>query len=290
MESFCLECKRGDCEPLRPKKLIRFLWSKRALAIPVTYLILFASLMAIISVTYSVAIVKISARGAFLKASVAKQNMQALDDAVRSVAWSFGASQSVFMEDCGATFKTEPTAQTLIINFTDEQTFSQIVFNSSIGKVFYELEPSEIYYDGTFLRGDERPIINTSSSTISQLYVELGNEAKTLVLCYRPQATVAVIGSVDGKPLNLIRINILNLNSSQTLTLREKFYLKVASLNVTTIQSQNVFNYAISSLALKVTFDGNSGTVWLPISSSSEGALVNIEVTVCNLKISRAEV
>jgi hypothetical protein len=289
MESFFLECKRGDCEPLRLKKL-RFLWSKRALAIPVTYLILFASLMAIISVTYSVAIVKISARGAFLKASVAKQNMQALDDAVRSVAWSFGASQSVFMEDCGATFKIEPTAQSLIINITDEQTFSQIVFNGSIGKVFYELEPSEIYYDGTFLRGDERPIINTSSSTISQLYVTLGNEAKTLVLCYRPQATVAVIGSVDGKPLNLIRINILNINSSQTLTLREKFYLKVASLNVTTIQSQNVFNYAISSLALKVTFDGNSGTVWLPISSSSEGALVNIEVTVCNLKISRAEV
>jgi hypothetical protein len=290
MESFCLECKRGDCEPLRLKKLLRFLWSKRALAIPVTYLILFASLMAIISVTYSIAIVKISARGAFLKASVAKQNMQALDDAVRSVAWSFGASQSVFMEDCGATFKIKPTAQTLIINITDEQTFSQIVFNSSIGKVFYELEPSEIYYDGTFLRGDNRPVINTSSSTISQLYVELGNEAKTLVLCYRPQATVAVIGSVDGKPLNLIRINILNLNSSQTLTLREKFYLKVASLNVTTIQSQNVFNYAISSLALKVTFDGKAGTVWLPISSSSEGALVNIEVTVCNLKISRAEV
>jgi len=275
---------------LRPKKLIRFLWSKRALAIPVTYLILFASLMAIISVTYSVAIVKISARGAFLKASVAKQNMQALDDAVRSVAWSFGASQSVFMEDCGATFKIEPTAQTLIINITDEQTFSQIVFNSSIGKVFYELEPSEIYYDGTFLRGDERPIINTTSSTISQLYVELGDEAKTLVLCYRPLATVAVIGSVDGKPLNLIRINILNLNSSQTLTLREKFYLKVASLNVTTATSQYAFDYAISSLALKVIFGGNSGTVWLPISSSSEGTLVNIEVTICNLKISRAEV
>jgi hypothetical protein len=274
---------------LRLKKL-RFLWSKRALAIPVTYLILFASLMAIISVTYSVAIVKISARGAFLKASVAKQNMQALDDAVRSVAWSFGASQSVFMEDCGATFKIEPTAQTLIINFTDEQTFSQIVFNSSIGKVFYELEPSEIYYDGTFLRGDNRPIINTTSSTISQLYVTLGEKAKTLALCYRPLATVAVIGSVDGKPLNLIRINILNLNSSQTLTLREKFYLRVASLNVTTVTSQYVFNYAISSLALKVTFDGNAGTVWLPISSSSEGALVNVEVTVCNLKISRAEV
>ncbi|MDI6847787.1 MAG: hypothetical protein QMD23_06640 [Candidatus Bathyarchaeia archaeon] len=45
--------------------------------------------MAIISVTYSPAVVKISARGAYFRASVAKQNMQALDDAVRSVALEF---------------------------------------------------------------------------------------------------------------------------------------------------------------------------------------------------------
>ncbi|MEM3623170.1 MAG: hypothetical protein QXR76_05320 [Candidatus Bathyarchaeia archaeon] len=272
------------------KKLTSFLWSKRALAIPVTYLILFVSLMAIISVTYSVAVTKISARGAYFRASVAKQNMQTLDDAVRSVAWSFGASQVVYMDDCGGMFKTEPTAKVLIINLTDEQTFSDIVFNSSIGKVLYELEPSEFYYDSSFLRGDDRPIINASSSTVSQLYVASSEEAKTLVLCYRPLATVAVIGSDHGKPLNLIRINIINLNSSQTLMLKGKFYLKVASLNVTTATSQYAFDYAISSLALKVTFDGNSGTVWLPISSSSEGALVNLEVTVCNLKISRTEV
>ncbi|MEM3699465.1 MAG: hypothetical protein QXL57_01150 [Candidatus Bathyarchaeia archaeon] len=272
------------------KRLTEFLRSKKALAIPVTYLILFASLMAIISITYSLAVAKISARGAYFKASVAKQNMQALDHAVCSVAWSFGASQVVYMDDCGGTFKIEPTAKTLIINLTDEQTFSEIVFNSSVGKVFYALEPAEIYYDGVFLRGDNRPIINQSSFTMSQLYVASGEEAKTLVLCYRPLATVAVIGSVDGNPLNLIRISILNLNSSQTLTLMGKFYLRVASLSVATITSQHTFSYPISSLALKVTFDGTSGTVWLPISSSSEGALVNLEVTICNLKISRAEV
>ncbi|MGQ9506848.1 MAG: hypothetical protein ACUVTB_03180 [Candidatus Bathycorpusculaceae bacterium] len=285
---------REETEPLHPKsfkkRLTEFFWSKRALTIPVTYLILFASLMAIISATYSLAIVKISARGAYFKASVAKQNMQALDDALRSVAWSFGASQVVYMEDCGGAFKVEPTAKALVINLTDEQAFSEIVFNSSVGRVLYELEPSEIYYDGAFLRGDDRPIINQSSSTISQLYAASGEEAKILVLCYRPLAIGAVIGSDDGKPLNLIRINILNLNSSQALTLREKFYLKIASLNVTTITSQYTFDYAISSLALKVTFDGTSGVVWLPISSSLEGAYVNLEVTICNLKISIAEV
>ncbi|MGQ9529874.1 MAG: hypothetical protein ACUVQX_00045 [Candidatus Bathycorpusculaceae bacterium] len=275
---------------MHKKRLIKFLISKRALAIPVTYLILFGSLIMVISVTYSVAVARISAGGALLKASVAKQNMQTLDDAVRSVAWSFGASQVVYMDDCGGVFRTEPTAKSLLINISDEQTFYHIVFNSSIGKVLYELEPSEIYYDGVFIRGDDEPIINKSSSTISQLYVALDGEAKILVLCYRPSVTAAVIGSVNGKPLNLIRINILNLNSSQTLTLREKFYLKVTSLNVTNVTSQYEFNYEISSLALHATFDGKSGTIWLPISSSSDGALVNLDVTICNLKISRTEV
>ncbi|MDI6847789.1 MAG: hypothetical protein QMD23_06650 [Candidatus Bathyarchaeia archaeon] len=81
---------------------------------------------------------------------------------------------------------------------------------------------------------------------MAQLYVAPDDGAKTLVLCYRP----------------------------------------LASLNVTTVTSQYEFSYAISSLALKVTFDGTSGTVWLPISSGSNGAFVNVEVTICNLKIS----
>ncbi|MDI6847788.1 MAG: hypothetical protein QMD23_06645 [Candidatus Bathyarchaeia archaeon] len=50
------------------------------------------------------------------------------------------------MDDCGGAFKTEPAAKTLIINITDEQTFSEIVFNGSVGKVLLELAPSEIYY------------------------------------------------------------------------------------------------------------------------------------------------
>jgi hypothetical protein len=271
------------------KQLKIFLTSKKALAVPVTYLILFVSLMAVISVTYSYAVVRISAGGAILRASVAKQNMQLLDSAVGSVAWSFGASQVVYMDDCGGIFQTESTAKNLILNFTDEQSFYDIVFNSSVGKAFYELERAENYYDGFFLKGDGKPIINQSSFTATQIYVESNGKAKLLTLCYRPLATVAVIGTSNGKPLNLIRINILNLNSSQNLTLREKFYLKVTSLNVTTSISQYEFDQPIS-LALKAVSDGVSGTVWLPILSNAEGAVVNLEVTICNIQISRAEV
>ncbi len=264
--------------------------SKRALTVPVTYLILFVSLMAIISATYSYAVVKISSQGASLKVSVAKQNMQVLDDAVSSVAWSFGASKVVYMDDCKGVFQVETAAKNLLLNFTDGQTFSEVVFNSSIGEAFYKLEPSESNYHGLFMRGDGRAIINQSSSTMTQLYFTVTDESQAITLCYRPLATTAVIGTNNGKPLNLVRVNIINLNSSQDLMLQEKFFLKVTAVNVTTVSSQYEFNESISSLALNAHFDETSDIVWLPISSNTEGAIVNLEIVICNVKIEKAEV
>lgn len=275
---------------MRPKKLRNFLKSKKALTIPVTYLILFVSLLATISVTYSFAIVKISARSALLKASVAKQNMLTLDTAVHSVAWSFGASEVVYMDDCGGTFKTQSTTKALVINFTDEQSFNTIVFNSLVGKAFYELESLESSNDGFFIKGDYRAIVNQSAFTMTQLYFAIGNDSKELVLCYRPSATSLSTGTSNGKPLNLIQIHIINLNSSQNLILREKFYLKVTSLNVTTFKQQYDLNVSVSSLALKTVFDNTQSTVRLPVSSNAEGLVVNLEIVVCNIKIQRAEV
>jgi hypothetical protein len=248
------------------------------------------SLLATVSVTYSLAIVKISSRGTLLKASVAKQNMLALDSTVRSVAWSFEASEVVYMDDCGSAFQTAPAAKRLIINFTDQQSFNVIVFNSSIGKAFYELEPSDSNNDGLFIKGDNRAIINQSSSTMTQIYFEAGNDAEELALCYRPSATALAIGTSNGKPLNLIRIHVVNFNFSESLLLKEKFYLKTVSLNVTTFAQQYDLNVSVSSLALKAVFDGTQGTVWLPVSSNTQGLAVNLEIVVCNVKIQRVEV
>ena len=229
------------------EKLRKFLDSKKALAIPVTYLILFVSLIGIISATYSFAIVKISAKGNLLKTSVAKQNMQALDDTVHSVLWSPGASNIAYMDDCGSIFQTSPTARNLIINFTDDQTFNEILFNSSVGNVFYELEPSELTYDELFVKGDSRAIVNQSISVMTQLYFSAGYGSKELILSYRPSANAAFIGTADEKPLNLIRIYVINLNSSQNLVLREKFYLKVTAVNVATVTKECEFNSSVSS-------------------------------------------
>jgi hypothetical protein len=284
--------ERRPLPTLRSKhysKKLKFLHSTGAFALPVTYLILFVSIIAVVSLTYSFAIVKISARGALLRASVAKQNMQVLDDAVHSVAWSFGASKVVYMDDCGGVFRTAVAAKRLLLNLTNEQTINSVVFNSSVGKVFYEMEPSENNDYGLYIRGDERSVINKTQFTMTQLYVMLGDGKQNMVLCYRPMATVATIGTVDGKPLNLIRVNILNLNSSHTLTLSEKFYLRVTSVNVTTLTRQYYFNTTISSLALKATLDETSSMVMMPISSNMEGAVVNLEIVICNVKVQTTE-
>lgn len=272
------------------RQLKGFLKSKRALAIPVTYLLLFVSLMAIISMTYSFAVVKINSRGALLRASVAKQNMQFLDDAVHSVAWSFSASEVVYMDNCGGIFKTENTAKNLALNFTDEQTFYSVLFNSPVGRMYYKLDDSDFNEDGSYIRGDDRAVINQTAFTMTQLYVMTADDAKQLVLSYRPLATAAAIGTSGGKPLNLIRVNVINVNSSANLSQQEKFYLKVTSVNVTTTKTRYEFNQSVSSLAIKSAFDGKETTVWLPISSISDGVVVDVEVDVCYITIQRAEV
>jgi hypothetical protein len=273
------------------KRQLKKLWaSQKALAIPVTYLMLFFSLLIVISLTYSLAVAKIGAQSSALKASVAKQNMLTLDDAVHSVAWSFGASKIVYMDDCGGFFQTQSTEKHLAINFTDGQSFFDIVFNSSVGKAAYELEPSESLFASTFIKGDDRSIANESDSTMTQLYVAVGDDAQELTLCYRPSATVAVIGTSNGKPLNLIRIYIISLNSSQNLSLKEGFYLKVTALNVTVTAYQYEFNESLSHLTLKVTLDEIQSIVKLPISSNSQGAIVNLEIVLCNVRLQKTEV
>ncbi len=267
--------------------LSSFLQSKRALTMPMTYLILFSSLMMIISVTYSLAITQINAGGSLLKASLVKENMQGLDDAIRSVAWKFKASKVICMDDCGGSFQTHTTGKNLLINFTDDQSFHDVVFNTQVGRVCYELESSQPDNNGFFIRGDARSITNQSWSTMTQIYYAQGDSSQELVLSYRPSANSAVITTDQAKPQNLIRLYIINLNSSQSLTLNQKFYLKVTSLDVTLTLHQYEFNQSISSLGLISTYDDASSTVWIPISSTAEGAFADVEIIVCSIRIQR---
>jgi len=263
--------------------------SRRALALPVTYLILFASLVALISVTYSFAVVKIGERATNLKAAVAKQNMQLLDAAVQEVAWSYGASKTIYMDDCGGTFRIDTNAKFIIISITDEGGFHASIFNSHVGKALYDFDTTALIYEKDFVRGDPETIANASSSTTTQLYVD-SHDYRHLILDYRPIISVTVAGTANGKPLNLIRVYVINLNESQTLALSEKFHLTISSLSVSRISSQWEFNESIASLSIAASIDQSSGTVHVPISSTAEGAVVNVEVVLCSIKIQEPEV
>jgi len=271
-------------------RIAKLLNSRRALATPVTYLILFASLISLISVTYSFAVTKIGSQNATVETSIAKQNMQVLDDAVHSVLWTPGATSVIYMDNAGGTFGIVPNTPRLILNLTDEHTSSSsIIFNSTIGQTLYSMQPSESDQDGFYLRGDERAIINQSAYTLTQLYFAAGNNSKNLILSYRPSATVAVVGSKEEQPLNLIRVNIVNLSSSQSLLLYGEFYLEISSVSVTNNIDNYIFNESISSLAMTSTLNGVQTTVHLPISSNAAGAAVELEIVVCNIKIQEAE-
>jgi len=280
----------GAASHRHPKKApSRFWLSKRGMVIPVTFLMLFVSLSLIISLTYSLAVSRINSKSQLLKVSAARQGMLYLEDSIASVAWSPGSSQVYSFDDCGGKLRVEPEAKSLLINLTDNS-FYDVVFNSPVGKAVYELPPSESRTDNLFLKGDNRVIINQSTSTMTQLHISQGAEGPEITLCYRPLVSSTETGLSDGKPVNSLRIYVISLNSSQSLTIEGNFYLEISCLNVTSSLRSYDFSYQITSLLVKVNFDGVNGEVSLPVSSSTKGALVNVEIVTCNIRLRRVGV
>jgi hypothetical protein len=271
-----------------PKKAPSKFLLSNGMAIPVTFLILFVSLSLIISLTYSLAVSRINSKSQLLKISAAKQGMLYLEDSVASIAWSPGSSQVYSFDDCGGKLRVEPEAKTLLINLTGNS-FNKNVFNGSVGKAVYELPPSESPADNFFLEGDNRVVINQSRFTMTQLYSSHGAESPEVTLCYRPLVSSTVVGSSGGKPVNSLRIYIISLNSSQNMTLQGNFYLKMTCLNVTYSTRNYNFTNQVNSLLVKVNFDGATGEVSLPISCNAEGALVNVEIVTCDIRLQRGE-
>jgi len=208
---------------------------------------------------------------------------------VASVVWSPGSSQIYSFDDCGGKLRVEPEAKSLLINLTDNS-FYDVVFNGSVGNTVYELPPSESLDDNLFLKGDNRVVINQSRSTMTQLYISRGAESREITLCYRPLASSTETGPNNGKPVNSLRIYIINLNSSQDIKLEGNFNLEITCLNVTTSLRSYNFTYQINSLLVEVNFDGVGGEVSLPVSSGTEGALVNVEIVTCNIRLRRVGV
>jgi hypothetical protein len=259
--------------------------SKRALALPVTFLILFVSTLGMISVTYAFSVERVNSQGQSLKVSTAKQNLISLDESVLSTLWQPGSSSTFDLTDSGGTTKIQPASNVLTLSITDNSDIQETIFNASVGKVKYELPYSRSADLGLYLKGDSRTITNQSGSSTSQLCIQNGAEHPEIQLCYRPSLTYSVGGLENGRVVNNIRVYVVNLNSSDSISVFGELPLEISCTN-TQLVSQN---YESSSNQLTVTsvLNGAIGNVSIPISCSSEGAIIHVETVVSNISIQR---
>jgi len=269
------------------RKLKKFYRSKKALAIPVTYLILFVTTLFLVAVTYDLAIQRIDANSQDLKVSTAQGNMMSLDEDISSVLWQSGSSQTFDFTDSGGQLNIEPTANPLSISITDNDNISATVFNDSVGWVVYELPYSETADTGLFLKGDERAIVNQSGFSMTQLSIQEGAENSEILLRYRPIVSCIAVQTQDNMTVNDVRIYVIDLNSSQLIELMGDVPLKITCESTETPVTSYDVPYQPGTLFITANFEDVNGQVSVPISSTSYGAIVNVELVLCEVQIER---
>jgi hypothetical protein len=269
------------------RELAKLYHSKKALAIPVTFLILLVSTLFMVAVTYYLAIERINANSQDLKVSTAQGNMMTLDEDLSSVLWQSSSSQTFDFTDSGGQLNIEPTANPLSISITDNNNISATVFNDSVGWVVYQLPYAETADTGLFLRGDNRAIVNQSGFSMTQLYIRKGAEHTEILLRYRPIVSCVAAETQDNKTVNDVRIYVVDLNSSQLIELMGEVPLKIASQSTETSVTSYDVPYQPGSLLVTANFNDINGQVSVPISSTSHGAIVNVELVLCKVQIER---
>ena len=269
------------------RHLRRLIHSKAALALPVTFLILFVSTLGIIAFTYAYSVERVNVQGQTLKVSNAKANFQTLDQDIVATLWQPGSAQTIEIADCGGQTNIQPASNILSISVNDNSGIDETIFNTAVGKVAYELPYSSSSETGLFLKGDNRAITNQSGASLSQLQIANGNEHIEIQLRYRPTVSYTTAGLQDGKTVNNIRIYVVNLNASDPMALKGKLPLKISCLSTELSTKTYTVSYQPENLALTATLDGVNGSVTLPISSTSSGSIINIELVVSNVAIER---
>jgi len=256
--------------------------------LPVSFLILFVSLTLIVSATYYISVTKIQARGQILNIAVSKQNMALLENIIGLTKWSPGTSMVSRFEDSGGRFITDPSAQPLLVNITDG-TFSVVLYNSSVGEASYELPAADIAVSTLFMKGDRRALINQSGFTTAKFYLSPGSPSPRLILTYRPRVTTCEAGWMQGKPLNILRLYITNLNWSTSFSAQGEFTIKATCVDVlSSVQTHNL-SYPITSILAEAVFDGRTDRVVLPISSNVNGTVIKVETLVCVIRLERMQ-
>ncbi len=266
------------------KKLVR---SRKAIAIPATFMILFVSTLGIISVTYYFSVERVNAQSQTLKISTAKQDLLALDETILATLWQPGSARTMEISDSGGLTNIQPTSNVLTISVSDGLGIEETIFNASTGKVSYELPYTRSLDIGLYLKGDSRTITNQSGSSLTQLYIANGVEHPEIQLHYRPTVSYTAAGLENGKAVNYIRIYIVSLNSSDAMALRGKLPLKISCQSTQFATSTYDVSYQLENFTLTSTLDGRTGAATVPISSTAEGAVIHVETVISNVAIER---
>jgi len=245
---------------------------------------LFGSLFVVISITYYFAVSKVNANSQMLKISSAKQNMNALEKTLSYILWEPGSSKNYEFDDCGGKLIVEPDENLLTINVTDG-TFNDVVFNYSIGRIVYELPYSQSADTGLYLKGTSQVVENKSGAVMTQLFIKTGEEHPEIVLRYRPKVSYIIEGIDNDKPSNIIRIYIVNLNSSINQEFIGKIPIKISCLSNKVIVTNYNISYQPSYLNFIVNLSDSKAEVTFPISSNENGAEINLELVTCYAKI-----
>ena len=275
----------------KPGRRYLSLWkATKGIAIPVTFLMLFVSLTLIVSVTYFFAVTQINMNNQQVKVTIAKQQMLSFEEEITSVAWSPSSYEVFEFEDLGGKLLTDAAAKRLVMNLTDDQSYSDVFFDGSVGKIAYQMPTSEDASTNLYLRGDNRVIVNQTAATMVQLYLGASATSPEIALSYRPLIGKSVVEQDGLKPTNHFRVYVINFNSSDTMTMQGKFNVKITCLNITSTWRNYDFSSQLSALTLRVSLDGKSGAVSLPIASNANGAFVDLEILVSNIRVQSAGV
>ena len=257
----------------------------KGLTTPVSSILLISSFTIIILATYNIAVSEVNVRSYRLNYAAAKHEMIALADAIHSVSWSPKSSLIMKFHGYGGEFEVNPDGRRLIINVSDGSV-SAIIFNSTIGYVEYELPAADRGEVGWYLRGSSDPIVNQSFREAAQMYIRGNGDEQKIYLGYRPLVFSYTEDSEEGI-VNVIRILVINLNSSENILSSGSFQVRIRCLNITGWTRRFGISDSLSSVNVKAIVDGNAGSVIIPLLSEGDLTLIRLELLICNIRIEK---
>ncbi len=265
----------------------KFRHSRKALALPMTFLILFVTTLGLISATYYFAVEKVNAKGQALKITTAKQNLLSLDESVLNVVWQPGSARTVDIADSGGKLNIQPAVNFLTIGVTDSEDINETIYNETVGQVVYELPYSGSPDTGLFLKGDSRTVTNQTGSVVTQLSIQSGVEHPEIQLRYRPSVSCTTAGIESNRAVNNLRIYVINMNNSDPMALYGEVPLRISCESTQVTHVTYSVDYTPERLQVTSTLNGVGGQVLISLASTPDGAVVNVEIVQCNIKIER---